>query len=136
VYSKILVGLGSADTTTDYSTKVEIIDLTSTTSVCPALPLFPLKLVFPVGGLGYQNEVTICGGLDGSGIAHSECKMLIGGSWQNAHFNLTLNRTLASFAFNPENHGNGRIVVSGGRTDYQVMRNDSAEITFTFTFTS
>ena len=124
MYSKILVGLGiSGSSQSSYVTKVEIIDLASNTSVCPTLPTFPTKLKTPFGGLGYQNEPIICGGLDNYGNYQRTCRTLTGGTWKNAQYNLNQYRGYGSFAFNPDNHGDGRILVSGtGDGDYQVIK--------------
>jgi len=77
------VGLGTTDLDFTITNTVEIIDLASNTSVCPKLVNFPNTILCPYGGLGYQNEPMICGGIDNQNQILRDCYIYVNGRWSN-----------------------------------------------------
>ena len=100
--------------TSEYSNHIEIIDLASNTSTCPEFPNFPMKLVNVYGGLSYKNGPIICGGINDQNVVRRDCSKYADQSWIQTDTFLANYYALASFTFNPDVTGNGRIVISGG----------------------
>jgi len=122
-YSKILVGLGSTEMPWLLTTNMEIIDLSSDTSVCPDFPSFPDELgMIPVGGLDYQNAPTICGGLSPIQQMNDKCHKFVNGSWTTSD-PLTTYRCCGQSSFNPENSQDGRIFLGAGFSNLVSLEN-------------
>ena len=100
--------------TSEYSNHIEIIDLASNTSICPEFPVFPRKLAYAYGGLGYNNGLIICGGSDEHNKVRRDCSKYYDEGWIITDNWLDNFYEWGSFTFNPDVIGNGRIVISGG----------------------
>jgi hypothetical protein len=99
-YRKILVGLGGIDNQTKYSNVIEIIDLESNTSTCPAMDYFPSNRTYPFGGLGYENEAIVCAGFDAENM-YRDCYTYVNESWTFDNRILPNYKQAGAFAFNP-----------------------------------
>ena len=126
-YSKIFIGLGASNKSTDFSDDFEIIDLASNTSTCPGFPKFPRKVRNVYGGLGYMNETMICGGQDEQSIVHMDCYLYIHETWRWSTQWMSNFYEGGSFASNPDVMGDGRIVVSGGLSGQVMLINVSKD---------
>ncbi len=98
--------------TTGSTPYTEILDLTSPTSLCQNLPNYPDDYAGgAIGGLGYNNEPLVCGG--DAFNPSKVCYSIVNGIWTKYPYNLTVPRVGSSYAYNPGNTGDGRIVVAG-----------------------
>ena len=88
--------------------------MASNISTCPKFPVFPRKLAYAYGGLGYKNGPIICGGTDENNKVRRDCSKYSNGDWISADNFLENFYEWGSFTFNPDVMGNGRIVISGG----------------------
>jgi len=113
VYSRLLIGVGATYNDLNLLSSVEIIDLSPQNLLCDSLPDFPRKIGYAFGGLGYQNEPIICGGLDENEIVRSDCSSYTDSGWQ-PYGRLTRARAFGSYSFDLNNFGKGRIFFSGG----------------------
>jgi len=98
-----------------FSNEIEIIDLASNTSVCPRIANFPVRLMDPYAGLGYGNEPMICGGTDHTNSIRRDCHRYLNGVWRTYIFGMPVLKHRGSFFSNPNEIGDGKIIVSGGR---------------------
>ncbi len=120
-YNKLLVGLGYVDTNWTIATSFEVIDLKSEYSVCPLLPDFPARMASPIGGLNYDREPVICGGLDAYHRSNFYCRRITNGVWKSSPLFLSRKRIFGSSYFSPDNFGIGRIFYAGGLNDQVIF---------------
>jgi len=73
------------------SNSTYVIDLTSSTSTCSALPQLPISNYGGFAALDGSGAPIVCGGLTTLGALSSVCYALVSGAWTN-YFNLTTGR--------------------------------------------
>jgi hypothetical protein len=104
-YTKLLVGVGFLNS------KVEIVDLASSTTTCRALPNFPTEIWNSVGGLGFGDQPLICGGFNGQ--YNNGCFTLEGNKWISST-PLSSTRINAVASLCPYQINSHMILVTGG----------------------
>jgi len=82
VKTKLLVAVGS--TSAVRTVNVEIIDLSSTKTICQPLKNSPLKVAASVGTLGSHRKPIICGGYITS-VVEKKCYSYYDGNWIEDH---------------------------------------------------
>jgi hypothetical protein len=114
-YTKLLVGCGYYNGVLN---SIEVVDISSPTSNCNALPNYPEIVGFNMGGLFNNTSPIICGG--SYGTVQSFCLILDQNTWIPAPAML-VPRTGASMTKYPsaKSSSDGDLMVLGGNNQYQ-----------------
>ena len=112
-FTKILVGLGN--TPKGASDSFEVVDLSTTSSVCKSFPDFVRPSYASAGGLIHQDYPLICGG----NPSNNECFSFKNGCWQAAA-SMAEDRTYAAAAPSPFPQNPFSLVIIGGNTNTSI----------------
>ena len=105
-HTKLLVGVGITES--GKGTEVEIIDLETSLSNCSNLKDFPQSTYRAIGGLEFNDNPVICGG-----VYTQECFSLQDSAWQ-VYEPLTEKRAYASSCPSPFPKESHKLLVAGG----------------------
>ena len=106
-FTKLLVGVGFENS------KVEVIDLESSSTSCKDLPNFPFNIWNAIGGLGLEDRPLICGGFNGR--FSNKCFTLDanGDEWISST-DLSSERNSAAVSLSPFQPSSQKLLVTGG----------------------
>jgi N-acetylneuraminic acid mutarotase len=92
---------------------VEIIDLESPTTTCRILPDFPTNVTGAIGGLGFQDNPIICGGLNASTSYTNKCYSFNVSEWIPSP-NMMSAKAYAAVSVSPNRTTSTKLFVTGG----------------------
>ena len=104
-----MVGLGY--TADGYTSNVEVIDLSSSSTACPPFPAYPLAVYGAVGGLGFSEIPHFAGGFNGA--SRTNYVYYFQGSWKYSGA-MGMAREFGAIASFPYSQTDKRFFVAGG----------------------
>jgi hypothetical protein len=111
-FTKLLVGVGRTEGG-KLTAEVEIIDLESSLSNCSNLEDFPWPIDMAVGGLEFNDNPIICGGLLSNGNSTRDCYSWRESAWERS---ASLYRSTGEGAFcqSPFPKESHKLLIAGG----------------------
>ena len=124
--TKLLVAVGVAATGTTDNT--EVLDLASPITTCKTLPNFPLAVFGAFGGLGYEDNPIICGGLNASTSYNNKCYSFNVSEWIPSP-NMMSAKAYAAVSVSPNQTSLSKLFVTGGQISSSSFLNTTEALT-------